>query len=211
MKTITKQSNDTLLINSVRATNYSVEFFHIYTDEKINKSHKASLKYLREASKAWSFGYDLIVFIDNYNPDKHILSTERVLDYLKSENALPAYWAYEGDMLSNADALLESLTSAKLQKNYKKYIQQHDKYPCSLLSASWYLTRLGMLPYDKISSTTSLPYQPASRLINILPADYKDVEKRAFDLIQHSNYAEQLNNIQDLFIPVARRRKIKLF
>lgn len=192
---------------------YSVEFFHIYTDETIGDTHKASLNYLREARKAWGVEQDLIVLIDNYNPENHILSGEDVLLYLGEEGFVPDYFAFEGDMVANAQILLDSVTSKKLKKNYSRYIEAHNKYPCSLLTASWYLTRLGKLPYEDnlIKSPEGKQYRAAQRLINILPLDYKSVELRALELIANSGWSDEVNNMQNLFYPAGSHRKIDLF
>lgn len=191
---------------------YGIEFFHIYTDEQINGTHKAALEYLREAQKAWNFPYTTIVLIDDYNPVKHVLTIEDVLQHLEAEGATPDYWAKEADLVGNAQLLLQELTSPKLKRSYQKYIDQNNKYPCSLLTASWYLTRLGHLPSEKvIRSTSSNEYTPCSRLVNILPEDYKQVENKALKLIRNSSYKDSLNNIQDLFYPLASGREVSLW
>jgi hypothetical protein len=191
---------------------YNIEFFHIYTDEHIGAVHEASLQYLRQAQQAWRFNAPTIVMIDNYNPTHHILTANEILQHLESEGALPAYWAFEADLVENAELLMNNLTSTKLQKNYRRYVEQHNKFPCSLLTATWYLTRLGALPFaDIIQTTGEEGYKPASRLINILPEDYKSIEVRAQKLIANSKFAEQVHNIQDLFYPMNSGRKISLW
>lgn len=190
---------------------YSVEYFHIYTDEKINNTHKTSLNYLKSAQTAWDFSPDPIILIDNYNPKTHTLSTEEILDFLKLNGMPPKYWAFEGDFIANAKILLEHLTSKKLTKNYEQYIKSHDKYPCSLLTATWYLTRLGKLDSSMIQSHDGNKYIPAARLVNILPKDYRSVELRAQDLILHSEFKESAHQIQDLFFSASAHRKLDLF
>lgn len=192
---------------------YSVEYFHIYTDESISQGHKASLNYLKEAQKAWKLEHDLIVLIDNYNPENHVLSEEDVLTYLESEGLSPDYFAFEADMVENAKLLVESISDRKLKKNYLRYIDSHGKYPCSLLTASWYLTRLGKYSSEggKIKSAKGKAYRPADRLINILPQDYSEVEKRARQILLHSHWPEAAEMIQNLFYPAGSHRKIDLF
>ncbi len=198
---------------STKGLVYSIEFFHIYTDETINDTHKASLNYLKEARKAWGVEQDLIVLIDDYNPENHILSDEDVLLYLESEGIAPDYFAFEGDMVPNAQKLLDSVTSKRLKKSYLRYIESRKKYPCSLLTASWYLTRLGKLPYSGgiIKSPAEKEYREAQKLINILPLDYKDVEHRALELVANSEWPEAVSNIQDLFYSAGSHRKVDLF
>jgi hypothetical protein len=192
---------------------YGIEFFHIYTDEHIGDVHNASLQYLQAAKQAWHFNYKLVVLIDNYNPTEHVLTAGTVLDYLSANDASPDYWAYEGDMVINAQRLLDNLTSPKLQRNYTHYVEQHGKYPCSLLTATWYLTRLGALPSEGIISSVAADtdYTPVNRLINILPQDYRSVEKRARELVAKSIYADYADHIQDLFYPVSTGRTVSLW
>lgn len=198
-------------VKRLSKTRHSVEFFHIYTDEKIEDTHRASINYLKAAAAAWNFDYDLILLIDNYNPKEHILDTTEVFEFLENQNVTPHFWAYEADMTANAQVLLDNLTNRKLQKEYLRYIETHNKYPCSLLTAAWYLTRLGQLDSGVIKSTDGGAYTPATRLINILPIAYKGVELRAQELLRKSTFYEYQHNIQDLFYPADAHRKIDLF
>ncbi|MCA9332125.1 hypothetical protein KC968_04275 [Candidatus Saccharibacteria bacterium] len=191
---------------------YSVEYFHIYTDEIINDSHKASLNYLREALKAWKINHELIVLIDNYNPENHILSEDDIFDYLNGEGFSPDFFAFEADMVEVAESLVNSLSDKRLKKNYTRYIKDKQKYPCSLLTASWYLMRLGKYPHArKIRSTKHKAFKNADRLINILPLDYKEVETRARKIVLSSEWPEAANMIQNLYYPAGSHRKIDLF
>lgn len=194
------------------SSRYSVEFFHIYTDETIGSGHKTSIDYLKAASPAWDVDFDPIIMIDNYNPKEHILTSKDVMEYLSSQGMTPRYWAYEADMAQNAELLLSSLPEGKLKRSYLRYIDARGKYPCSLLTASWYLTRLGVLDHSVIRATNPEDtYETATKLINILPIGYKEVEKRAAKIITESPYAAQVHNIQDLFFPDMSHRKIELF
>ncbi|GAC1388089.1 MAG: hypothetical protein NVS1B7_7630 [Candidatus Saccharimonadales bacterium] len=193
-------------------THYSIEFFHIYTDEVINKMHQSSLNYLRAALPAWDFSKDLIILIDNYNPAQNILSETEILAYLDAQQMTPRYWAFEADFVENAHILLSNLTNNKLKKNYEKYIVNHNKMPCSLLTATWYLSRLGAFENSCIRTVSvNDSYVIPTRLINILPEAYKGVELRAGELIQKSNFSEYHDSIQDLFYPASAHRKIDLF
>jgi hypothetical protein len=196
----------------IQQPRYNVEYFHIYTDETIEDRHKEGLESLRAIQQAWSFDYDRIVLIDNYNPTEHVTSANNVMGYLQDESMLPDYWAYEGDMVENAKKFLDSIKEGKLKRSYIRYIHNKGKYPCSLLTATWYLTRLGRFDTSVISSTDSRKiYTPATRLFNLLPEDYKPVEDRAFDLIMHSSFAEDADKIQDMFYPVTAGRSLDLF
>ena len=198
----------------VTTQRHSVEFFHIYTDEIIGNNHTVGLEHLAQLEAAWKFDYDRIVLIDNYNPTEHTLSADEVLRYLDEHGMKPKYWAYEADMVANAQTLLDAVTKPKLKKNYQSYIADHGKYPCSLLTASWYLARLGYLDYSVIKSSDSSrnpEYIPADRLFNLLSKDYRPVEERARKLILQSEFSEAADRIQDMFYPVSAGRAVDLF
>ena len=190
---------------------YNIEYFHIYTDETIEARHQEGLDSLKALQQSWSFEYDKIVLIDNYNPVEHVTSANDVLSHLKNEGMLPDFWAYEGDMIENAKMFLESIKDGKLKRSYIRYIENKGKYPCSLLTATWYLTRLGKFDMTTIQSTSDRLYMPAKRLFNLLPEDYKPVEDRAFELIMNSPYAADADRVQDLFYPVTAGRSLDLF
>ena len=184
---------------------YSVEFFHIYSDENISERHIKSLEYLGELQITWSFPYSRIVLIDDYNPDEKIIGVEEIIAYLDANSMHPDYFAYESDLINNANILLESIRDAKTYRSYTKYIQHHNKYPCSLLTASWYLTRLGYLDSTTVIRTTHKsdnPYTASKRLINILPDYYQPIEKLANQLILKSSYSAASDRIEDLFYSV---------
>lgn len=215
MITNTNQSNSKNVLKNESAskdTLYSIEYFHIYTDEKIGKGHQASINYLHAAKEAWAVNHDLIILIDNYNPVNHVLHEDEVFDYLREQGVSPRFWAFEGDFTDNAQLLLDNLTNNKLRKSYERYIESHNKYPCSLLTASWYLARLGAHDHSMIRSVDENDsFRHANRLINILPEAYKDVEFRALELILRSNFHDYADHIQDLFYPASAQRKIDLF
>ncbi len=192
---------------------YNIEFFHIYTDETIDSRHGEGLESLRSLQRSWSFEYDKIVMIDNYNPTVHRTTAEEILEHLRSQGMEPEYWAYEADMVSNAKLFLDSLPESKIKRSYVRYIENHGKFPCSLLTATWYLTRLGRFDMSVIKASNPYvrPFEPALRLFNLLPEDYKPVEQRAHELILASDYRDDADRIQDFFYPVSAGRAVDLF
>lgn len=192
---------------------YSVEFFHIYTDEEISPVQTRSLEFLLAAKDAWNLDSSTVILIDNYNPTNHILTSEDVFDFLETKGCRPDYWAYEGDLVANAENLLASLTDGHLERSYRSYIGRKGKYPCSLLTATWYLTRLGVFsPEGVMTKCVAVEdFKPAQYLINILPEVYKPIEKRAHELIESSSYASSSNYIQALYYPVEMSRNLDLF
>jgi hypothetical protein len=193
---------------------YSIEFFHIYSDEVIGVRHTRSIEYLEVAQKLCESTYDLVILIDNYNPKEETLALDTVLDYLGSKNVSPQYYAYEKDLVANAQTLLEGITDHKLKKDYTRYVAKHEKYPCSLLTAAWYLTRLGALEKDDIIHAVpgnDVPYQASTHLFNILPEAYTAIEQKALKIIERSSFADQAPQIHNMFYDSGDERASKLF
>ena len=200
-------------IKPVNEQQYNVEYFHIYTDEMISDRQLAGLEYLKAIEKTWSFEYKRIILIDNYNPVKHTLSEDVVFKFLQSHDMVPHYWAFEGNLINNANTFLSFIKNKKLVHSYVKYIDKTNKYPCSLLTATWYLTRLGYLDPTNVIITVNDgdKYESADYLLNLLPQDYRGVEKRARGLILNSKFMNAADKIQDLFYPVEKNKESSLF
>lgn len=186
---------------------YSVEFFHIYSDEEIGPEHIGSLDFLEELKEALPVDADLTILIDNYNAAYVKTPQEEIMGFLASRGESPTYWAYEGDLLRSAEVLMANITNRKIHKSYRQYIDKRNKYPCSLLAATWYLIRMGRLSPEGVirSSLTGQlvsDFTPAERLINILPASYRPVEEKIRALIAGSAFASDVHMIQDLFYEV---------
>ncbi|HSX33321.1 MAG TPA: hypothetical protein VLF91_03225 [Candidatus Saccharimonadales bacterium] len=192
--------------------NYSIEFFHTYTDEEVGVRQLKGLKFVQQAQKAWNINASYVVFIDNYNPEEHITSAQDIIQTLEQHGMSPDYFAYEADVVPNAMKLLSGVTDSHLRRNYESYIKNHKKLPCSLLTATWYLTRLGVFDTSFIRSWACPDkYRPADRLINVLPRGYEPVEDRAFRLIRASLYSSHLDKIQDLFYDADAHADVDLF
>ena len=169
-------------MNKTLPKKYSVEFFHIYTDEKINLRHIESINQLKKSEKDWGFSYELIVLIDNYNPEKHTLKEDEVLNFLTDQKINLDFWAFEKDLIKNAEILLDCINNNRILKNYRKYIERNNKYPCSLLTSAWYLTRLGYFTNMLDSTTAFGNYQNfvidlVTPLYNSLGWDVKSSDK----------------------------------
>lgn len=178
---------------------HGVEFFHVYTDDDIDTIQTNSLEQLDALKQTLGSKAQPIILIDNYNPTTHTLGPEDVFRFLGEHDALPTYWAYEADLVANAERLLDGITDRRLAKSYRRYIEAHDKFPCSLLTAAWYLTRLGALDSEGIIRKVrpDMPeYVAVDSLINILPEMYHGVEERACKIIAESEYARFATKIR---------------
>lgn len=197
-----------------RKLKYGVEFFHIYIDEKINKHHMKSIEYLKTMKDVWEIDSQLILLIDNYNPTKKVTDVDTILKFLQLNDVEPDYWAFEASLSRFADEVLEGMTDIHLRKNYSKYIDDHKKLPCSLLTATWYLLRLGALEgYEEVINPVGKNglYVPVDRLINILPFEYKAIELKVLKIIKSSQYGVYADKIQDLFYSSKQQHKLDLF
>lgn len=181
---------------------YSVEYFHVYTDDDISSVHTGSLGQMRTIALTLGKNARPIILIDNYNPTEDKLSSENIFQFLDSQGASPEYWAYESDLVENAKVLLGNMTDSHLERSYRRYIEKHDKFPCSLLTAAWYLTRLGVLDAKGVIRTVkndTHEFVPSEALINILPGVYNQVERRAYSIIAASKYANVASKIYYVF------------
>jgi hypothetical protein len=180
-------------------SSYSIEYAHIYTDEKVNGNHQESIEALKEIKSASSSIVSTVVLIDDYNADSRSFSTDYFLERLRQMGEQPDFFAYESDLLPLADDLLSVIEKPKIERMYRSYIARKGKYPCSLLTATWYLVRLGRIDGSHIlykNSELSLDMAVADKLINILPSSFKGVEKDAHGLIGFSKFKDDRFKIE---------------
>lgn len=181
----------------------SIEFGHIYTDESPGEEHVVGAGMARGLLESLGGPADVVVLVDNYNPEIHTLSIEDYLRYLNDQSGVvPDAVAYESDMVGPALDLMKTMPDGRIRRSYERYLEVHEKLPCSLLTTAWYLVRLGQLrprvPIDGL--------RPADELINILPARFDDVERKVMENI--AAYRPELisqirhMSIADTHIPV---------
>lgn len=169
---------------------YSIEYAHIYTDEFFDTQHILSISEMKKVESLLESDdatYSKCILIDNYNPINHTLNTEEFLSELNIRNAIPDYLFYEADLVTFGRITIDYITHRRTKLSYEKYIEKHNVYPCSLLTASWYLVRLGVIKYNKI--------EPAKKLINILPRTFKEVEEKAKLIIKHTHGVRVPNDV----------------
>ncbi len=183
-----------------RTNHYSIEFAHIYTDEKVNGNHFDSLKLALDFLSIVQDSASTMVLIDNYNAHNRGFKTESYLKALEKRGLRPDFYAYESDLVPLAEIFLHAIEKPKIQRMYRSYIERKNKYPCSLLTATWYLVRLGHIDGRAIlhrnSDSSRRPIATADRLINILPTAFKNVEKDTHSLISYSAFKDARYNIQ---------------
>lgn len=181
---------------------YSIEYSHIYTDETFSDEHRASITALKQhLPKLAGKMVDKVVFIDNYNTSDHILDIEGFLKSIKEEGVAHDYYVFEADMVPYKQQLLDAIQDAKMRREYERYIDKKGKLPCSFSTAIWYLVRLGyFIPIDgMIYGKDAKEFQPARKIINILPDRFADVELRTRKLIAATEYRDAVANIESMF------------
>lgn len=182
--------------------NYNIEFAHIYTDEEFGINHIRSIEQLQDFASLDGLQYSSIVLIDNYNASTKGFSTKDFISELRSRGATPDFYAYERDLKDLADELLDCIEKPKIKRLYKSYLDRKKKYPCSLMTAAWYLARLGAIDGSHVirvhNKAQFTNFVPSKRIINILPKDFIGVEKEAHRLIGHSKYSDYRYKIQPI-------------
>jgi len=182
---------------------YNIEYAHVYADAYFSQEHEKSVAQLQQTIKKFGLkpqDYTLTVLIDEYNPEKITLNLDEFLEKLKSLNALPDFVGFESTLTKYKKTLFRALDK-KTKKEYRNYIKQHHKIPCSFLAAIWHLQRLGAIETTDSALkniTNSDKSFVAEKIITILPKKYESVETRAKEIILASKfkpYAEKMISV----------------
>lgn len=171
-------------------SDYNIEFAHIYVNENIASEHYQAIKIAKEKSselKQQDKGCVLTVLIDDYNSSESILDIDEFLKELEISGAKPDYVVYESKLAQYKDRILNEM-SGKLKKRYLRYINGHNKCPCSFLIAIWHLLRLGFLENGHIIHNIDEKPFTAQKIITILPQRYAGIEKKALDIIKSTKF-----------------------
>lgn len=165
----------------------SVELLHIYGDEQIGEEHTSDISRYLEMCLVLPESHSVVVLIDDYNTPLNPRLPELAISLLVSHGVGVAHVAMESALVPNAEHLVSTLTSRRLRESHVKYREHKGVWPCSLLTAAWYLTRLGRLPASGIFLPVDHQvWSPAAKVVNILPEGYRAVEKRAAQIMRAS-------------------------
>lgn len=169
----------------------SIEYAHIYTNERVSEEHELSLQLLNELDTA---DCSLVVLIDDYSFPDPSFEYETFVAWLGSHGHTPHVIMRESQLIPACDAMLRSVEKASVRDDVASYVKETRKYPCSLFIAAWYALRLGFLEHD------SFPKKECSeRLINILPESFKPFEERGFDILASSLAGGALDRIDNRY------------
>jgi hypothetical protein len=171
----------------------SIEYAHIYTNNKIGEEHELSLGilstlYKQEEDKEHTIS--LVVLIDDYAFPDSSFDYVSFSNWLQEMGFMPDVMLRESQLVSLAEEVRWLIKDDELRGKVSDFIRTK-KYPCSLLTATWYLLRLGYL------SSPLFDARFISRtLINILPLDFKPYEEKALEIIRLTKFAQAANQIQ---------------
>lgn len=171
----------------------SIEYAHIYTNDKIGDEHELSLKLLKELEKGNKEDYSLLVMVDDYSfPDPEFDYNE-LGNWLGERGFGPDLIIRESALIPVCDEVIKLIKDPKIKEELSDYVRAK-KYPCSLFIASWYLLRLGhvaSLMFDK--------ELVAKKLVNILPESFKPFEEKAFEIISATEFASAKDHIENRY------------
>lgn len=182
-----------------------IEFAHIYTDEIYSQEQEVSIDLLKSLLLLKADSYikpRLNILIDDYNPEIHTLNISEFIKTVQEKTELDIdAIALESKLVKPSSVLIENLEPERRRKIIE-YIQTKKKYPCSLLAASWYLIRLGLIdaPDDMfISKNENLNYKGTKKIINLLPLKYKMTEESTLDILKKSSFKGCIRRIESIY------------
>ena len=172
---------------------HNIEYAHIYTDQDPGREQELSIAATLQAIESIPItdSYTLTVMVDEYHPAQSSLVLVDYLDFLEEKGLLPHFMVMEGDLRMLAYRVLYTLPK-KLRKEMNGWILKKDRFPCSLLTATWYIYRLNgfgretipMIQTDQLNRTFF-----GEEIVTVLPNMYRDNEHRAMRIIEESPWA----------------------
>lgn len=176
----------------------SVEYAHIYTNQRINDEHKTSLEILGKIKNEIQHNNQtssLMVMVDDYSFPDPTFDYGTFSTWLSDQGHEPELIIRESQLIPLCDEVLSMVEDSELKEQIKDYIKSK-KYPCSLFIAAWYLLRLG-----KLSSLFFPEELYANKLVNILPESFKPFEDRGLEIIKSTIHKNCVDSIEYSFLP----------
>jgi hypothetical protein len=168
-----------------------IEFAHIYADQLFGDEQRQSAEVTVELLTNLPYGTTTSVLIDDYNVDGTSFNTPAFTSALAGAGVRPSTICYESSLVPTAIELLGHLNDGRLRRSHQRYANSRGRYACSLLTAAWYLTRLGyLMPIQPaVHDGLWVVGTPATDLINVLPSHFAEVEATALDILSRSEYS----------------------
>lgn len=176
----------------------SVEYAHIYTNQRVNDEHTLSLKLLQAVEadiKANGNERSLVVMVDDYSFPDPSFDYASFVTWLDDQGFKPDLLFRESQLIPLCDEVLSLVSDHELKTQLIDYIKVK-KYPCSLFIAAWYLLRLG-----RIESSLYPHDLQADELLNILPVSFQPFEDKGLEIIRSTPFATSTNAIKYKFLP----------
>ena len=170
----------------------SIEYAHIYTNNKIGEEHKLSLDILGQLYKKED-SVSLVVMVDDYSFPDPSFNYEEFISWLIEKGFKPDLMIRESQLIPLCDEVLKLVKNNKLKEQIFDYVRAK-KYPCSLFIAAWYFLRLGYILSPIFDSSLI-----ARKLINILPLSFKPFENKALEIIASTDFSEATKQIEHRF------------
>lgn len=171
----------------------SIEYAHIYTNNKIGEEHEFSmgiLSRLYQEEEEKEHTLSLVVMVDDYSFPDESFDYVKFASWLDGMGFAPDVMLRESQLISVADEVLWLIHDDELREQLSDYIRAK-KYPCSLFIAAWYLLRLGY-----VSSPIFDKKFICRKLINILPSDFKPFELKAMEIIKATRFSKAVYQIE---------------
>ena len=200
----------------------NIEISHVYTDEEMSEIHHRSVIRMKEIAVPTD---TVSILLDDYNADK---TTIRINDFVKilelTHNIKISTVVYESSLTKNAEKLIQSIPKELLSeesfdrstkrvtflnvdgmkitlKNVYDHLPMIPFYKCSVLTAAWQLTRLGVFEFDTVwinrYDETSIY---SDQVISVIDSRFKENEMKSMKIIESSKYKSVLDRIHYEFI-----------
>lgn len=161
----------------------SVEYSHIYSDAQFGPEQIGSIM---ELKKVEGKNVKKLIMIDDYTPIDGLknFNLSEFLKNLEGYGATPDVIIKESSLTVYCDQVVALLSAGKVKKGLEKYIDNKDKYPCSLFIATWYLLRLGYLGRNGIETILGDKEDVyCEKITTILPKRYIAAEDNGLEII----------------------------
>ena len=171
----------------------SIEYAHIYTNNKIGDEHRLSLEILGQISKEEKnkkHTTSLVVLVDDYSFPDPSFDYETFLEWLGKEGFKPDLMLRESQLIPLCDEVLKLIRDSRIKDQISDYVRAK-KYPCSLFIAAWYLLRLGYISSPIFNNALT-----AKKLMNILPRSFQPFEEKAIEIIKSTQFTKAAGQIE---------------
>lgn len=159
----------------------SIEYCHITTSFPDLEAWEVETTLARKVARQYDSS-QRVVLIDDYNFPQLANDTEHLLAALSFLECAPSAVVFESSCTTIAEEIIDTITVPRLRNQLGRYIDKRGSYPCSLMTAAWYLARLGHAQLSKNACCIGV-VQPAGQLTNILPLQYQSVEYAAQQIL----------------------------